>query len=810
MATNDIGRVTPIWRGFYSAATTYELNDIVIDTAGSVWWHKSEEQTTGVIPDVGDIWDAVIDMSVFSALIQAAITTAQTAVQAAQEAESEVAEDVRRAETAAQSAEASAEAASESAAGVGALAQAAAASAEAAAGSATGAANSASAAAGSKSDAEAYAVGTRGGEDVGSTDPTYHNNAKYYAEQSSASATSSASSAAAAQAVKDSIPQDYTALSEDVDDLKTQLSATNAAIGVSEIYNEVENTSYTAHGGNEYRFFVAQEHIKPNYFCKVKFYVYADCTFYVGLVGATSNKVKYIDGNSFTAGINEVTLQNIYDEDCYIMFDGGPNKIVYNSTGTLANKYTASATDYPSVGDTISYATAVSYNGFRLSIKEYANIMELLNELKTDNEQNTEDIEDIQIEIDKFDTITYNSLPFEYDADATTIDEFMLLQPSPYKGTITKLHFANNTSQSNLEITVYSWDGVTVSTSSITPVSRHTVNVSNGVADTNIPIDVGQYIGVSSYSTIVKWDTNKSGAGFIFRPEDSTYIRKYDNKYITLSYELESPGTIEKIVDEAIDDLKEEIKYKALQLEDKIILLAGDSRSSTDYTFYKSTLENKTGGTALIKGASGQTAAYNASNTYFAVVADNPHDFSVWLVGGNDSGASGTIGTFLSDSPLAELGEAVVTETDITQDYDGTKFIQAIDHIMRKYISLYYDFKTLNNGHKPKMIFCTDLPQKRDNASSAWSNPENWERKRLAIIECCEKNNVACLDLFKLCNFDMSFEPYWTSPTDKINDNGVYFMDGLHPNQYGIDIITSLEVQELLKYVSINPYPPAN
>lgn len=230
MATNDIGRVTPIWRGFYSAATTYELNDIVIDTAGSVWWHKSEEQTIGVTPAVGDIWDAVIDMSVFSALIQAAITTAQTAVQAAQEAESGVAEDVRRAETAAQSAEASAEAASESAAGVGALAQAAAASAEAAAGSATGAANSASAAAGSKSDAEAYAVGTRGGEDVGSTDPTYHNNAKYYAEQSSASATSSASSAAAAQAVKDSIPQDYTALSEDVDDLKTQINNEKSVI----------------------------------------------------------------------------------------------------------------------------------------------------------------------------------------------------------------------------------------------------------------------------------------------------------------------------------------------------------------------------------------------------------------------------------------------------------------------------------------------------------------------------------------------------------------------------------------------------
>ena len=31
--------------------------------------------------------------------------------------------------------------------------------------------------------AEAWAVGQRGGEDVPDTDPTYHNNAKYYSEQ---------------------------------------------------------------------------------------------------------------------------------------------------------------------------------------------------------------------------------------------------------------------------------------------------------------------------------------------------------------------------------------------------------------------------------------------------------------------------------------------------------------------------------------------------------------------------------------------------------------------------------------------------
>lgn len=47
---------------------------------------------------------------------------------------------------------------------------------------AASAANKSSSAAASASDAEAWAVGTRNGVDVGSGDPAYHNNAKYYAE----------------------------------------------------------------------------------------------------------------------------------------------------------------------------------------------------------------------------------------------------------------------------------------------------------------------------------------------------------------------------------------------------------------------------------------------------------------------------------------------------------------------------------------------------------------------------------------------------------------------------------------------------
>lgn len=62
----------------------------------------------------------------------------------------------------------------------------------------TNAGTSESNAATSASNAEAYAVGQRNGSDVPSTDPTYHNNAKYYSEQASTDATSADASATSA------------------------------------------------------------------------------------------------------------------------------------------------------------------------------------------------------------------------------------------------------------------------------------------------------------------------------------------------------------------------------------------------------------------------------------------------------------------------------------------------------------------------------------------------------------------------------------------------------------------------------------
>lgn len=61
-------------------------------------------------------------------------------------------------------------------------ANAAALSATAASNSATAAAGSATSAAGSSIDSEAWSKGTRAGSDVESTDPTYHNNSKYFSE----------------------------------------------------------------------------------------------------------------------------------------------------------------------------------------------------------------------------------------------------------------------------------------------------------------------------------------------------------------------------------------------------------------------------------------------------------------------------------------------------------------------------------------------------------------------------------------------------------------------------------------------------
>ena len=95
-------------------------------------------------------------------------------------------------------------------------------------------------------DAEAWAVGKRGGVDVSEDDPTYHNNSKYYsefAESEAQEAIDTIRTAAeeirddsivainqAAEEARESIPSDYTQLSDDVTELKSALSAITTVV----------------------------------------------------------------------------------------------------------------------------------------------------------------------------------------------------------------------------------------------------------------------------------------------------------------------------------------------------------------------------------------------------------------------------------------------------------------------------------------------------------------------------------------------------------------------------------------------------
>ena len=246
MATNDIGRVTPIWRGFYSDAAQYELNDIVLDADRTVWWHKGHEITVGTAPAEGDVWGAVIDMGVFGASIREAIETAQAAVAAAQEAVAEVTADTERAETAADNAEISAQNAATSAADVGAYAQAAEAAKNAAQTAASQAAASASSAGASAASAGSSA---QAAETAKTAAQTAANQAAGSAETASdAAAVVEQKKAEALAAIEDkgeevleSIPEDYTELSGDVGELKTQLNVVDGKVSELATYPNLAN-----------------------------------------------------------------------------------------------------------------------------------------------------------------------------------------------------------------------------------------------------------------------------------------------------------------------------------------------------------------------------------------------------------------------------------------------------------------------------------------------------------------------------------------------------------------------------------------
>lgn len=246
------------------------------------------------------------------------------------------------------------------------------------------------------------------------------------------------------------------------------------------------------------------------------------------------------------------------------------------------------------------------------------------------------------------------------------------------------------------------------------------------------------------------------------------------------------------------NQLKVYRKNFKISLKGKRILLYGDSISSTEYPWYKLALEELTGAEVCAGGFPGYTTSQLAKDAQLQLIFDYKPDIILCLVGGNDAGVKGEVGTF------GATDEILVKTTDITKDYSGYTFIQAIAHIIEK-INMHYDMDEnthlLNadeiSSDKPFLVFCTTLPQKRSNRFNKFSKTDNWLRKRDAVVESCSVYKVHCIDFYSRCDWDFSKEPYWVPPTDVHTNRGVFMMDGVHPNEKGYKDMARIVYEEL-------------
>lgn len=265
------------------------------------------------------------------------------------------------------------------------------------------------------------------------------------------------------------------------------------------------------------------------------------------------------------------------------------------------------------------------------------------------------------------------------------------------------------------------------------------------------------------------------------------------------------------------------LKDYFINLKGKKILLYGDSIFSTDYSWLKDALEDISGAQEVYNGGfSGATAALLAGATRLSRATDYKPDVCIIMVGGNDDGASGSVGTFGTMGGILS-GETPKTIPDISQAYAGNSYIEAVAYIANYLTYHLAGFRhnaylaglctdvgqqlanenALDNVAKPIIVLCTPLPQQRTNASNAYSLPENNLRKADAVREVSKLCNIPLLDLATLSGISRLNEPYWTEPTDMTHNKGTLTMDGLHPNKYGYQRIAKLILHFISQYLVV-------
>ncbi|MBQ8046251.1 MAG: SGNH/GDSL hydrolase family protein, partial [Bacteroidales bacterium] len=303
-----------------------------------------------------------------------------------------------------------------------------------------------------------------------------------------------------------------------------------------------------------------------------------------------------------------------------------------------------------------------------------------------------------------------------------------------------------------------------------------------------------------------------------------TIINFYPRNVLQSAYDINSSPQIKEYIKEKESSLPIKIEAKAtfnLTPENRIALY-GASLCSDSYPWFKEWLERYTGAEVLNAGNPGWNAKQLASTDYYNKIKSLDADIIYVMFGGNDKGDN--VGTFgaVSSQPLVEeipLSEEWSNSEAGSKDY---LFIQSLDYVLRKLKSEYYN---VNNSIKedkrfPYIVVGTFPSQHREGWQfTEYNNPQNWLNKRNAIVECANKNNLPCIDMFSELGIDWDKEPYYNQDFDyntatgtpTLVNRGIYTLDGLHLNEWGFQRMANLLSGALLpsnsgvKEIKLNP-----
>ena len=298
--------------------------------------------------------------------------------------------------------------------------------------------------------------------------------------------------------------------------------------------------------------------------------------------------------------------------------------------------------------------------------------------------------------------------------------------------------------------------------------------------------------------------------------EEGTSVNFYPRNLLNTAYNVDNSPQIKEYVKEKESYLpiKAEASTTLNLTSNNRIMLYGASQCSNSYPWFKGWLEKYTGAEVINAGNPGWNAKQLASTNYYNKVKGYNPDVIYVMLGGNDKGDD--VGTFGAMATQTLVEEIPLTESWSYAEAGGKeyKFIQCLDYILRKLKEEYYDVKDNPKEDKrfPYIVVGTFTPQHREGYSMIeYNDPQNWLNKRNAIVECANKNNLPCIDIFSNIGIDWDKEPYYNQDLDYVNgaptlvNRGIYTLDGLHLNEYGFerlarlvsDALTSVEENKL-------------